>query len=441
MAFGGAVLDTILIFAVLAVSGSVMLGIAVAAGGLRSWRDLPWPAKAAILFFLAMPLLQLVPLPPAIWHALPGRGLSSAMLGSYDMENSWRPITMSVSATFQTALVFLWLVGLLLALLQLSRTELRWIFGVLVVLALVNVVVGAVQVASGGAAFQLYHSLHRGLLQGLFANKNHTGLLLALAFPAAYAARYAERGWSWSDAPVALPMMLVLLGALVATFSRAGLALGLLAVAMLAMLSAGRRLRRFGLAVAIGAGILFAVGAILLTTPLGGRAMERFMGVGGDLRWSIWPWSIPLLKAYFPIGAGIGTYATVFKVGEQLQWVKPTYVNSAHNEYIEQLVEVGIAAPIFWTLLVLAVAGPLRSAWAERQRPSGRMALIGGIMLFLFALHSIVDYPLRRPALAVVAMVAAAAVLRMRREQKKIAPNDSLCKADSIDGNAEPKPL
>lgn len=434
MLFGGAILDNAAIFGVLAVSGSAMLAVAIASGTLKSWCELPWAVKAAMLFFVAMPFLQLVPLPPGLWQVLPGRGLPAAILASYGLGDSWRPITLSVSATFQTALMFIWLAALLLALLSLSRHEMRWILGVVVALALVNVAVGAIQVATGGAAFQFYHSLHRGFLQGLFANKNHTGLLLALAFPAAYAARYTERGWNWSDAAVALPMVLVLLGALIATFSRAGLAFGLLALALLALLSAGHSARRFRIMAAIAILIAVVVGTVLLTTSLGGRALDRFVGVGGDLRWSIWPWSMPLLATYFPVGSGIGTYATVFKVGEQLQWVKPTYVNSAHNEYIEQLIEVGIAAPILWALLLLAVAGPLRTAWRERQRPSGRMALTGGIMLFLFALHSVVDYPLRRPALAVVAMVAAAAVLRVRRPQKKIAPDDALCKADTTGG-------
>jgi O-antigen ligase len=151
------------------------------------------------------------------------------------------------------------------------------------------------------------------------------------------------------------------------------------------------------------------------------RSLGRFAGVGSDPRWQFWSWSWPLVAVYFPAGSGIGSFPDVFRAAEHLDWVKPTYLNHAHNEYLEQLIEVGLAAPILWALVAMMLAGPFRSAWRDRGRSGGRLALAGAAIVFLTLLHSAFDYPLRRPAIAAVFVVALASVLRRRSGQKTIA--------------------
>jgi O-antigen ligase len=417
--FGGAAPESLLSFGALALSGSAMLVCMLAMGGLASWGILSWTGRAMLLFFCLVPLVQLVPLPPSVWQALPGRALATDTLTVAEQAQIWHPISLSVGATFRSFLVSVWLVALLLALLQLSSTELRRIFGVLFALGIINAAIGIVQVVSGHTLLQLYSGLSSFYLSGLFANKNHTGLFVALTFLAGYAALYAEQGWNRGRLAMVVPIGLVLFVVLVATFSRAGMVFGLLAIGFLVMLSTNRRLegraRYLAIAVPVFGLLLFLAVA---STDLASRAFARFGGVDDDLRWLIWQWSWPLVEGNFPIGGGVGSFTSLFPPHEQLAWVKPTYVNHVHNDYIEQLIEIGILAPVAWLLILGALVPTIRMAWAERSRQSGRLALIGAAMLVLVALHSAVDYPLRRPAIMATCMVALASLLRLNSRGK-----------------------
>ena len=417
--FGGAAPESILLFFMLGLSGSILLALVVSPWGAGTWRTLSGPARLMVLFFCLMPLLQLVPLPPALWQALPGRSLAVQTLTAAGVAGEWRPLTMAFGPTFRTALVFLWLAALLLAALQLSSRELRRIFMLLLAFGLLNVAIGVVQVVSNSTMLIFYPGFAGRFLTGLFANKNHTGLFIAMTFLFGYAALYGRQGWERRGITLVVPLGLVLLIALLATFSRAGLVFGVAAIAFLVVLSSGHRLRKgmrwLLIAAPLGLAGLFA---IVSSTDLASRTMSRFENVGEDLRWSIWEWSWPLVVQYFPVGSGIGSFTLIYPSHEQLDWVMPVYVNHVHNDYLEQLIEVGIAAPISWALILFALWRPVRTAWAERGTQSGRLALVGAAALFLIAVHSAFDYPLRRPAIAAVAMVALASVLRIEDRRR-----------------------
>ena len=419
--FGGAAPESLLLFSMLALSGSAIVAILLWQGAGDAWRSLSWPARAMVAFACLMPLLQLVPLPPAMWQALPGRELATATLSAAGMADEWRPLTLAVLPTLRTALVFVWLAALLLAALQLPSRDLRRIFGLLLVLGLLNVAIGVIQVVSNNTLLVFHEGFAGRFLTGLFANKNHTGLFIAMTFLFGYGALYGKHGWDRRHLAIVISIGLVLVIALLATFSRAGIAFGMAAIAFLVMLSSGRQLGRGArwllIAIPLLAVLLFV---IVASTDLASRSLERFGGIEADVRWSIWEWSWPLVTRYFPAGSGIGSFPAVYPSHEQLAWVTPSYINHVHNDYIEQLIEAGIAAPIFWALVVAALWRPVRTAWAERATQAGRLALLGAAALFLIAVHSAFDYPLRRPAIPATAMIALAALLRVEARKRRL---------------------
>lgn len=417
---GGGVPDNPVVFLIFALTGSWLLGFVLANGGMAAWRDLSPTARLALAFFCLMPLVQCIPLPPALWHALPGREMSVRTLALVGAAQDWHPITLTFDATFRTFLMSLWLVGLLLAVMRLSTAELKALFILLMVMGGLHILVGMLQVATGGQ-FLFFDVPNINFLLGFFANKNHSGLFIALLFPISYIALYGEKGWDRARLPLAVVGSLVLFAMLILTFSRAGLFFGVLALAFLLLLSFEGRLGKGGRYAALAGLGAVALLAMLASTDVASRSLGRFAGVGADPRWLFWTWSKQLVPIYFPVGSGIGSFVEVFKVLEHLSWVKPTYLNHAHNEYLEQLIEVGVAAPILWLLVVAMMVGPLRAAWRERERAHGRIALLGGLMVLLFFLHSAFDYPLRRPGLDVVFVIALAALLRRRSERKTIA--------------------
>lgn len=411
---GGAAPTNNLVFLVLALSGSAMIAVCVMQGGVASWRSLSWAARSMMLFFCLMPVLQLIPLPPAVWQSLPGRGLPTDVLAAVGVANEWRPLTLSVNPTFRTALIFFWLASFMLSLLQLSLQQWHRMFGILVALGLLNVAIGIVQVISGDPSLQLYDNAFVPYMNGLFANKNHTGLFIDLTFLAGYFWVFRDPREGRRRLGLVLPIAAILFVALLVTFSRAAVVLGVVAIGLIGVLASGGRLTgraRLIAVLAVPATAIVLVG--IGSTDLVDRSLLRFGGVGGDERWLFARWSWPLVGAYFPFGTGIGAFTAVFPPHEQLAWVKPTYVNHVHDDYLEQLIEVGVAAPIAWLLGLAAIVGPVRAAWADRTSTAGRLALIGAGMLFLIAAHSTVDYPLRRPGIAVTFMVALAAVLRI----------------------------
>ena len=66
---------------------------------LATWRGPrpSWAAIAGIVFILALPLLQLVPLPPKVWQLLPGRQVAREIAIFADPA-MWRPVTLDASA-------------------------------------------------------------------------------------------------------------------------------------------------------------------------------------------------------------------------------------------------------------------------------------------------------------------------------------------------------
>lgn len=417
---GGGVARTPFAFYLFALSGSWLLAFVLANEGWAAWKELSPLARLAIAFFCLMPLLQCVPLPPEVWHQMPGRQLAASTLALAGAAEDWRPITLAFGATFQTFLMSLWLLALLLAVMRLTVNEVRALCSLVLALGALHIIIGMAQVASGGR-FLFYDVPNVNFLLGFFANKNHSGLFIAFLFPIGYIALYGDKGWDRTRLPLVAASALVIFATLILTFSRAGLMFGVLAFAFVLLLANERRLGRTGRYAVLAALAAAALLAILASTDIAARSLGRFGVVGSDPRWLFWGWSQQLVPIYFPLGSGIGSFPDVFKVLEHLSWVKPTYLNHAHNEYLEQLIEVGLAAPIFWAMVLAMLVTPVRNAWGERGRTSGRTALIGAVIVFLTLVHSGFDYPLRRPGLAAVFVLALALLLRPRQERKKIA--------------------
>jgi O-antigen ligase len=84
-----------------------------------------------------------------------------------------------------------------------------------------------------------------------------------------------------------------------------------------------------------------------------------------------------------------------------LDKVTPNYVNRAHNEYLELLIETGVPGIAVLAVFVSAIGARLILA-LRKKRPFGIFGLPAGLAILLVGLHSIVDYPLRTQSLAVL---------------------------------------
>ena len=100
---------------------------------------------------------------------------------------------------------------------------------------------------------------------------------------------------------------------------------------------------------------------------------------------------------YFPTGSGFGSFVPIYQTREMPETLVPEYVNHAHNDWLELLLEGGLPAVVLLGLfLVWLGIGGLR-AW----RGNLFAQRTGFVVVALLIAHSVVDYPLRTPALMV----------------------------------------
>lgn len=370
------------------------------------WRVYRWPLGLMVAV-AAIPLIQLVPLPSAIWTGLPGREQVRLALDVTDVAAGWGPISLTPDETWRHFLAYLPPAAMLLAVLAGGRTLGRQLVLVCLAAAAISIVLGIAQLSSGGTQLYLWETTSAGSVVGFFANRNHLatltlmlvsfGAVLAVGRPSGSAGRSMALRWA---AICFVALSVIALGII---RSRAGVILigpTLGAGAVAAWLAAGRGRMGVpfigGLAAAV-AGI--AAVAFFAIIPV----LDRFdPGATPELRFDRWPLVLETAQVYLPLGSGVGSFDPVYRSVEPLGELDASFFNHAHNEYLEVLMETGwlgaaaVAAFLFW------FARSAWSAWigpASLHRDLQRAASIGIIAMLG---HSWVDYPMRTETIAVV---------------------------------------
>jgi O-antigen ligase len=168
-------------------------------------------------------------------------------------------------------------------------------------------------------------------------------------------------------------------GAVVASSSRAGAVLILVELFLVLFLAwmKGRSsvsLPVVGLAVLLSLGFTFAAGFHQVVEKL--QRPDQLSS-----RRLINQSSIHMIEARPLTGWGLGAYVPVYKMFALYD--DGTWVNQAHNDYLEWAAEGGIPyALIMVVLIVWSIRPALRSVW--------------GVGLLAFCLHALVDYPFAR---------------------------------------------
>jgi len=400
---------------------SVVQALSLGLIGLALWRhhghagvQLPaWAWIAAIP--LLLPLLQLLPVPDALWGWPAERTRIAAEWSAAGVE----PVTRLGLVPIGAERALAWMlpgVALFLTGLQLSARQRGMLAAVFVVLACITAVLGLAQLAGGNdSPLRFYQITNTGSAVGFFANRNHHASFMAMALPFVLVGavwwvnerREADASQAlWLVAGIGLAALLIA-GIAIAN-SRAGLALGLLglALAVPAALSLRRRagVRRV-LAVAIVVGLALGVQFGLL-----GVMQQLQRDPLQDDRFRTTPLVLEAARQNAPLGSGLGSFRQVFETYEG-KVTNPEYINHAHNDAAELWLTGG------WLTLVLAVPLAAAFAWAgwSAWRPGGSgsrggkaLRQVAWTALLLVLLHSLVDYPLRTTAhLALFGLLAA----------------------------------
>jgi hypothetical protein len=421
------------------ISLCVLLALAARAvlvpGAADGARRLAPLAMALTASPLLIAIVQLTPMPAGWWEHLPGHALYAEAQRAVGAPTvGWRAASISPDATCASLLAGIPLAAAFLLGLLATVQQMRTLMRLTAVVAFLEVLLGLLQLSGGERSPFYFGFMTYGSPIGSLGTRNEYANLLAMSLVAyvwlAYdAVRYSMHLQPGSpmhsgrfDRRHALAAWgvggLVLVIGILISHSRAGALFGL-AAALTALAAAGLRVfgwsRGWRFALPIGA--VLVISAVMLAGPeiVTARISGDQLGQAAGFRRELWRTSWHAAWAYFPLGSGWGTYEAAYRPFQTPAIVG--YANHAHMDPLEMFVEGGalflVFAACFAALAARRALWLLRQAWHARTLDRGSMmAALCGIALLGFLAHSMVDFPMRVPANAILAALLAGAFLR-----------------------------
>ena len=377
---------------------------------------------------LVLGIVQLTPMPPSWSQAISPRAteLRSSIqpfLGE-DMAG-WAPISVSPVLTLNATLRFAAyaLVALAAFLAYKGPRHLMQLCIAITIAGAFQATYGAVEYLSGHQHIFGYKKVYFfDEASGTFINRNHFAVYLAMSLPFAvglvlvglrnFRLRKGLRHMLLSFAtPAGLSVAggsfaaaLIWAGILL-SYSRSGLVASLAGIGFLIARSFSSR-RAWG-----GLLVLLLPTFFLLSQEVRAPA-ERFLegdsvvpGLGDRL--TVWVASAPMIPDFFPLGTGLGTF------GETFPLYRPASIQRfwlhAHNDWLQFATEGGL------TLLAIAIVVfvvSMRRASIPTVDPVLSYARVAsGSAILAVAVHSLTDFGLRVPAIAILTAVMIAVAL------------------------------
>jgi O-antigen ligase len=407
---------------------AVALGRAWDARPAGAWAHEPAWRKSVLVLLLAAPLwlgiLHLVPVPAGIWAGLAGRDAYLPLLRGAELSApSFLPLSVAPDVTRASLLMGLPLAAAFVLGYAASTRQLRVVASVVAAAAALQLALGMMQLA-GGPKSPLYFGATGGRAVGTFVNPNHLANYLAMAL-----ALYVWLAWSrlrlsskglmsrrhrmlW----LAVGGMVLVLG-IAMTRSRGAILFGLTAALLAGVVAfvLGRQgnARRLT-AVAVVLIVVSGVALFGLEDTLKRFDVQQF-ATTASFRSRITQTSLQAAMAFWPWGSGWGTFADVFHRFQPNDM--PGYVDFAHQDYVQFLVEGGLAAAALMAAALFLMAHRalllVKHFLHGGPRSSDTMACaICGLGLLGFLLHSLVEFNMRIPANAILAALLAGVYLR-----------------------------
>ena len=375
-------------------------------------------------FIVAISVVQLVPLPPDLWSSLSRPPIALTEKVIPHISEDWRAVSLAPHATWVGAASLIVPFAVFLAGMLLNNSERQLIIWVFLAMGGVALVLGYLQVAQGaGSAFRFSSFKNQSEAVGFFANRNHFAALLycTLVFAGVWIASIARsvmmpgtintRAVLWFAS--ALTFLIAVFVGLAMSRSRAGIMLGILASAgMVGLVMARtkssvpsvqngkyapwRDLRIWFLA--LGSAVL-AAAEFGLYRSIGRFSANSFEDARLPINWTTFEIALRSL----PFGTGIGSFVPVYAASEK-QMEMSAFVNRAHNDFAELLLETGILGVLCIVAFVIWFLLRSFEIWCNpnsREPASHNLIQCAAtIVILLLLVHSLVDYPLRTTALS-----------------------------------------
>jgi putative inorganic carbon (hco3(-)) transporter len=372
-----------------------------------------------LMALAALFAIQFIPLPPALWQALPGR---EAIAKGYDlagMPKPWLAYSLDPWGSLQSLVWWIPACAILLAMRARNSPPARLVIWLVAAVAYGSVILAAAQ-AFGGSGY-IYTITNRGNGVGLFANSNHFSsfMLVTMALLAGQLLHDRPTGHHGKhrmtpDLILAAQLAPLAIGVFLSN-SLAGMLLMLPVLAGIVLLARPDwRIRWPLVAIALA---IFAVGLVwLLASGIAANDLLAKSGTTGISRGEFLANGSRMAQDFAPFGSGIGTFREIYPWYEDVAQVGTTYANHAHNDLLELVIETGLPG---LAVLCLFQVWLVKRSWLlwNSNRADNLVALSASLAVFAVLLHSLVDYPLRTGAIS--SLIALCSVLMSRQSEAR----------------------
>ena len=396
-----------------------------------AWKGRTFPLYIA-LALAGLMIFQLIPLPPHVWTALPGRQIFADIADLAGIKQPWRPLTLSPSRTLNSLFSLAIPISAMMLYLNLDARHRKQAITVIITLSGISAFWATLQLTgSARGPLYLYDITNNGQAVGLFANRNHQAVLLA--------ATIVMLGWYGASHATAAKLsalkfyssiaaIFVIIPLIFITGSRAGLILMAPALVTAAILMYfGRYMieaqpsvkNRHTRTKRLTSRQIILFSSIVLVVIMGGLslyfarslAFDRLFGRADveELRSQLVPILTRMIGDYFPWGTGFGSFEHVYRIYEPLELLNPTYLNQAHNDWLQFPIEGGLPAILIAFVAAIWAAiqiSKLAKNW-HYSRYTKYNAIMAAMVMLIFLVGSLGDYPLRVPALVALFAVIA----------------------------------
>ena len=255
-------------------------------------------------------------------------------------------------------------------------------------------------IASNGKLYWIRQPRMGGWIYGPYVNHNHYAGLMEMLVPIPLVLSLTRLASSRTRAAAAAAAA-VMVGTIFLSGSRGGMLAVVVEITILAVLVIKQKR---GLRTAIGIGLFLAIVVALVTWVGGNELSKRIASVGGshseitsDVRTYINRDGLRMFLKKPVLGWGLGTFPVVYP--QFRTFYTNFFVNEAHNDYLQLLVEMGVLG--FGTMLWFIVTVYRRAYkkignWTAQM--SGAVALASMLGISGILVHSAVDFNLQIPA-------------------------------------------
>lgn len=376
------------------------------------------PRRALILLGLfgaagALLIFELVPLPPFLWQMLPGRDGIRAGFELLGDDVPWLPLSLSPNGTLAALASLIPAVTMLLLVYASSGYGRLFCIYVLLATAAGSILLGLLQKMQGlDSPYYIYEITNRGGIVGFFANRNHLATLLLIGIPFIGALAISPKRKAQDDAKVGRLVVTGCVGLLITVGvviikSTAGWMLlppALFAAAAVFLRGEQGTVPRPVIQVGGVIAVICVIAAVIAPIKLNDLG-DKLSGIDPHMRNLSIRTTAAAAIDYLPFGSGGGTFARIYPLYEDVEEASLEYLNHAHDDYVETVLEHGLAG---LALIVAAFGFWLvqgRRLW--RRAEGDALARAGFAAVGIVFAHSLVDYPARTAAIAAVFAFAA----------------------------------